>query len=216
MMALVSLELLVEISLVFQEHPDDEIWEQYALGHLDDRRLEPVEEHLFVCPRCQKTLAQTDQYLRSMKAATAQLAGRRPKRNWKVLTFPGPLRIAPAVAVAVAAILMLTRPTVRSIELAPASVALESLRGGSDTVMNRAPSKRPLDLSVRLAAAPASVQYRMEMADRWGRIVWSGPAKADRLSIFAHVDKGFSPGTYWVRLYGDSPELLAEYGLNLD
>ena len=213
----------MEIDFISQEHPDDDIWEEYAFGRVRDSAAAVLEEHLLVCERCQNTLAETDQFIRSMKAAT-DAAPAHWAKHWKVLPFRAGGRratVAAALAVACVAVLVLfgparslvTRSSVSATE--PVLVKLTSIRSGSEATMNRAPAKRPLDLSIALSDVPASAQYRLEVLTFWGKVVWSGAAQSNNGALSAHVLSGLSEGTYWVRLYSSS-ELLAEYGLKLE
>jgi hypothetical protein len=218
-----NLEILVEISPVFQDHPDDDIWEEYSFGRVRDSAEAALEEHLLVCERCQITLANTDQFVRLMKVATASFPANPPQR-WKVLPFkPGNRRakVAAALAVACVAAFAVIGParslvaghTVSAPE--PVLVKLKSVRAGSEAGMNRAPAKHPLELSIALSDIPLVPRYRLEVVTFWGKAIWSGPADLKDGALSAHVAKRLGKGTYWVRLYGSS-ELLAEYGLKLD
>jgi hypothetical protein len=75
----------VEISLVFQEHPDGDIWEEYVFGRLNHDQVQLVEEHLLVCEHCQNVLARTDEFVRLMKLATTSASTNQPKQSGKVL-----------------------------------------------------------------------------------------------------------------------------------
>ncbi len=52
-------------------HPDDEILEQYAMAKLTQGAVEPIEEHIVICAFCQDRLDFTETYLRGMKGALA-------------------------------------------------------------------------------------------------------------------------------------------------
>ena len=64
-----------------QAHPSEEVLEEYALGRLTGPELEQFEEHLLVCAQCQDGLAETDEFIVTMKQATAGIAPR-PERKW--------------------------------------------------------------------------------------------------------------------------------------
>jgi anti-sigma factor RsiW len=214
----------VEISLAFQEHPDDDIWEEYAFGRLGHHQEATVEEHLLVCEHCRSTLTETDQWVRGMKAATAGFLENPPKRTWRVLEFdpgrlkPGrPAKFASAgtIALACVAALFWIGPLGSVSEAGPVTVPLQSLRAGSEAAMNHAAAKHPLDLSISLGDVPSSPEYRLEVSTFWGKAVWSGVAVKKDGALSAHVARSLGAGIYWVRLYASS-ELLAEYGLKLD
>src|SRR6202041_2246228 len=65
----------VENRLIFNEHPLEEDFEEYAFNRLPEERCAQFEEHLLVCGRCQDQLARTDEYILLMKQAAAQWRG---------------------------------------------------------------------------------------------------------------------------------------------
>jgi hypothetical protein len=81
--------------------------------------------------------------------------------------------------------------------------------------MIEAPAGRPLDLSISAADIPPAPQYRLEVVNAAGKVVWSDAASLGGGKLTAHVPKPLTAGQYWVRLYGRSSELLAEYGLRV-
>ncbi len=219
----------METSLAFQEHPDDHIWERYAFGHLSPAETNAIEDHLILCERCQQTLAKSDQYVRAMKFATAEFEKRKAARSAKILTFTGPRirKIASAGTVAAAClaavlwiapggVLHFARGHFEHGSAPPVTVALQSLRGGTDRTMNRAPASHPLDLSISLAGLPASAEYRLEVVTLWGATIWSGAAETKNGNLTAHLTRSLGKGAYWVRLYTSSSELVEEFSLTLD
>ncbi|HLG99021.1 MAG TPA: zf-HC2 domain-containing protein [Bryobacteraceae bacterium] len=50
-------------------HPRDEMLERYAMGISSESDCEFVEEHLLVCPPCQKRLEEVDEFLQVLTAA---------------------------------------------------------------------------------------------------------------------------------------------------
>lgn len=211
----------MEISLVFQEHPDDDIWEEYSFGRVGPQQLATLEQHLLACEHCQRTLARTDEYVRAMKFATAHFGDHHQARKIRPMTpavrsWLPTAGVTGLVAAASLVLLFWTGPGRTSLTSppAPVEVSLQSLRGGSDTI-NHAPARRPLDLSIAAADVPASTAYRFEVVAARGGLVWSGPAQTRDGSISARLPQSLNAGTYWVRLYGKS-ELLIEYGLKLE
>ena len=210
----------MEISLVFQEHPDAEIWEEYTFGRLDEACTGGLEEHLLLCERCQAELKRSDHYILGMKDAAERLARETPARKpRRVLALPvagraGGIPVAAALVAACIASAMWVMP--RGASLAPVQVALSSLRGGAESVMNRAPAGHPLELSIRSTGMPPGRDYRLEVVTSAGQLVWSGSTENVNGEFSSRVRANLRAGTYWVRLYGPSAELLAEYGLKLE
>jgi hypothetical protein len=63
----------------FDRHFSEEILEEYALGMQSEEDCTPLEEHLLICPACQDLLAEADEYIGIVKAATGA-AG--TQRRW--------------------------------------------------------------------------------------------------------------------------------------
>lgn len=213
----------MEISLVFQEHPDDDIWEEYAFGRVTPQQETKLEEHLLVCERCQKVLAGIEEYVRTMKFAMAHFAEHSSARPQRAKLYPFARRLANSLpnariisAVATACVaLLLWFGSSKTAARSSVEVPLRSLRAGGE-VLNQAPARHPLQLSVPLADVPPSTQYQFELVTAAGKRIWSGPAQPRDGVLAAHVPKNLEAGSYWVRLYGSSAELLVEYGLKLD
>jgi hypothetical protein len=63
----------MEALFSIQGHPTTEAFEEYAFKRLSEADTETLEEHLLVCPECQTSLAEVDEYILLMKQATAGL-----------------------------------------------------------------------------------------------------------------------------------------------
>jgi hypothetical protein len=194
----------VEISLVFRDHPDENVLEEYAFGRLNDAKLAVLEEHILVCERCRSALAETDDYIRLMKFAASrpmEMPRRRSKRT--AIAAEGVL------AAACLAAMSWFEP-----HPAPSSVTLGSL-GGAGAPMNQAAAGHPLDLSISTASLPPAAKYHLEVVNSTGESVWSGAVGANNGRVSAHIDKSLGAGAYWVKLYAQPSKLLAEYGLQV-
>lgn len=182
-------------------HPHEDVFEDYAFNRLSGEDTAEFEEHLLLCEQCQATLAETDDHIALMKAATAAYVS---ERNPSVRRGYDLRR-----NVAAAAILLLTCLTGllswRSPAHDPKTVALNAYRG--DTV-SLAPVGHPLDLQIDLKDVPKAAAYRVEVVDGNGRRVWFGGTPA-------HIPKGLPKGDYWVRLLTENGEWLREFGLKV-
>jgi anti-sigma factor RsiW len=216
------LESLVEISLVFPDHPSEEVLEEYSFGRLSGQNLDAVEEHLLVCGACQATLAETEQYIHLVKAATSQPV--LPKRGVPVrlrTMFPGPARAWAGAGVMAFGLLLGSFSLTRTFSAPTAVVRLQSYRGGNalrgdGATQNRAPASRPLDFRIRAEDVPRAPKYRLEVVTSNGRTIWTGAVQVTQTELAAHLEKRLPAGLYWVRLYAKEPELLMEYGLRLE
>jgi len=203
----VALEMPVEISLAFRDHPDENDLEEYAFGRLSDAKAAVLEEHILVCASCRVALGETDEYIDLMKFA----ASRPLKTPWlrrskvAVLTSAGILAAACIAAT-------FTWPDRYA---ATASVTLVSFRGGAGALVNQAAAGHPLDLSLSSADLPPAAHYLLEVVKSTGEPVWSGPAIPGDGRLSAHLPVSLRAGEYWVRLYAQPADLLAEYGLRV-
>jgi len=194
----------VTMKLTFKpdNHPGEDVFENYAFDRLSEKQAANFEEHLLVCENCQSKFAQTDEYIQLMKAATAAYVTERhgslprPSRERGLRWNAG-----------AAAILLLTCLTAllswRTPSGEPRTVVLDAYRGA----VSEAPAGPPLDLKIDLKEVPRAAGYRVEIVDAAGRRVWFGGTPA-------RLTRGLSPGVYWVRLSTDTGEPLREYGLN--
>jgi len=97
------------------------------------------------------------------------------------------------------------------------------LRGGG--AVNPVPvstQAKGFSVAVNLADHPASREYRFELVDRDGRVLWTGRRPGSTLLGDAGTSvavRGLSPGTYRLRIEGlepDRTELVAEYVLAVE
>jgi hypothetical protein len=192
-------------------HPDEDAFEDYIFGRLSETAVSEFEEHLLVCELCQLALAEADEYVRVMKAATSAYAGdvglsvvsshpiRKPDEGlrWNA---------------AAAAILLLTCLTALMSWKNPGSdpkiVELQAYRGDSSPSV-RAPAGKPLDLRIDLKDLRSSGGFRVEIVDQTGRRVWFG-------GVPARLNDGLASGDYWVRIAADAGEPLREFGLHIE
>jgi hypothetical protein len=95
-------------------------------------------------------------------------------------------------------------------EAAPVAVILETTRGAGGAA--HAPGGIRLALEPDLSGIPVFGRYSLEIVDAAGTAVWQGvlPGEARRA-----VTPKREPGTYFVRVYSPSHELLREYGLQI-
>jgi hypothetical protein len=93
-------------------------------------------------------------------------------------------------------------------QLAPlASLQLTATRGAMPTVR---PSR---ETDITLADAPAGAALRAEIVDASGAPLWNGSIDAQTHRIA--LTQKLAPGSYFVRLFGDSGKLLHEYGFQV-
>ncbi len=208
------------------EHPSEEDLERYAMGLLAEADVEAFEEHLLICPACQDQLAQTDEFVKAMRAAAQRLRGRNepsqskaPTGGLSALLTPSRLAWA-AAAVALLAVVIwstgLWRPG-RPANVAPVAVLLQTSRGEAETGGVTAPAGRSLLLEADSSGLPAAAQWRIEIVDERGRPVRSSPATLEGERVRLTLREGLGRGRYWVRLYaGGSETPLQEYALRVD
>ena len=57
-------------------HIQEELLERYSLGKLAEDESASLEEHLLICHSCQDRLAETDEFVRTIRAAVPKLAAK--------------------------------------------------------------------------------------------------------------------------------------------
>ena len=192
----------------------DDLLEAYCFGRLDDSQLGVFEEHILACHSCQDRLEETEQFITVMKAATAGLPAVEPQSSWRefisrLFAVPRPVW---AGAIAVAAVLLLMIPMRR-----PDSqrVDLTAYRGAEASIGAKAGT--PLELTLD-ASGLAPAEYRIDLANSRGAVVWTGEATVDSARLTAEVPDQLSAGQYWVRVYAkdQAADPVREYGLKLE
>lgn len=202
---------------------DDELLERYALGRLSEPECASLEEHLLLCSACQARLDQTDKYLAAVRGASATLPRARPAsaraarsaRFIRKLATSRPVQLYLGVAIV---LLSLFVAVVYDGGISDVSHAtLVSVRSG-DGIAHAKPARR-LVLDLDAALLPERPGYRLQVVDHTGRELWSGDVRIDHPVFRVTLDRRFSPGRYWVRLYGKpatGDDILREYGLDID
>jgi hypothetical protein len=207
----------VENRLIFNEHPLEEVFEEYAFNRLSEEQCAEFEEHLLICERCQGQLALTDKYILVMKRAAA---------HWHVEKAPGakgsrailwPSMTAILGAGLVAAALAVGIPHAR-VARESSSVELVALRGGEAPATARARAGAPIAIAIDTTDLDDRRHLHIQVVDQVGKPVWSGDAveSAAGNTISARIEARLTAGVYWIRLYSASGEVLREFGLRAE
>jgi len=211
--------------------------EEYVFDRLPETETAALEEHILVCEVCQYALTEVDEFILAMKEGAAAFEFDPPsafKTKWArfrqaALPAVEPPWVRAALVVAAIAVALLIPAGLIKGRLAapgpePARIVLVALRGST---FSEGPARRRLTLSIDPADLPAAEEYRAEVVNASGRRVWesaqrsvvrgstSGPATPSSAALSLSTDRGFEPGTYWVRLYISQGRLLREFGLRL-
>jgi len=200
------------------DHPSDEALEQYATHSLPEPALAEIEEHLLVCSQCQQQLEEIDAYVSAMRSAAKRLNHKDEsrKRSWarisSLLTFRK-FAWAMAVTALVLGAVALRISTKRDQAVAPFALMLETSRGSG---MQRAPAGRKLELSLDTQGLASFSGYALEIVDESKRLQYESQGTAEQSVVRASLPSGLRRGTYFVRLYSPTRELLREYGLQID
>jgi hypothetical protein len=198
-------------------HAVDEVLESYAMGTLAEPSLAELEEHLLICDHCRERLADTDAYVTAMRSAAGGLSQRDESRKvfwgrasgWLSFRRLGWAMAIVSLVLAGAALRLLLSPSQFQ---QPVAILLETSRGSE---LQRAPAGRPLDVSLDMRGLPAFPKYEMEMVDAGGRVLDTS-AVGMQGKVTTRISKRLRPGTYFIRLYSPSRELLREYGLQVE
>jgi len=180
-------------------HLDEERIESYSRHTTSGSDLKQVEEHLLLCGSCRHRVELSDAYVLSMQHAAARVRKKRARAPW-------PLGVPRFAFAAVAAVLVLTVVLIPRKTPPPFAISLAATRGAR--IEAKAPEGTPLTMQLDVTGLPGAAAYKVEMVDRAGKQVWSGTFPG------ANV-KPIPAGTYFVRLYSPTGELLREYGIEI-
>lgn len=188
------------------KHPTEDDFEEYAFGRVAEDAASDFEEHLLICEQCQHALTRTTEYIHVMKAASAAYVADHPTISPRKQFRSESLRRNAAAAAVLLLMCLTGLLSWRNPPSDPTTIALEAYRAGGPSALAQAPAGRPLDLQIDLKDLPPASRYRVEVVDTNGRRVWFGGTPA-------RLTKGLPAGTYWIRLFAESGELLREFGL---
>ncbi len=206
-----------------QNHPSEDALEQYALGSMPEEQAAELEEHLLICATCQDRLQETDEFIAVMREAARQWREAPPPR-WQLLLGrvqrwldPRALRwVAAAAAVLLLVLIprLLLEPRQRAAQ--PVTILLRAHRAFEPEMFVAAPADRPLQLAWDPAGLGGDDCCRVEVVDTAGRVLIRSRVLQQSEGPQVRVE-GFSPGAYWVRLYGLAPgaPLLREFALRV-
>ena len=188
-------------------HFSEDQLELYAFNRMREPECAQLEEHLLVCGPCRSRLGEVDGYIAVMKAAAVHPLKKPPEKSRKLL-LTSPLWVG---GLALIAALLLYSPPRHSMQ--PSEIELKAERGGTSLIAH-APAGAPLLLTMDATSLPKLPAYRLEVVNAEGGQIWQGSVASEGQRIRTRVQRNLKPGTYWVRLYGES--LLREYGLELN
>lgn len=187
------------------EHITEETLEQYSLGILPEDEQREAEEHLLICPNCQRRLTESDQYVRTMQEAAAEYRRRHPRKG---LTRASKLewpfyrpRLVWALGAACLLWLVIWKFAFQAdgggYAVAPVAVQLQALRNAA---AGDVAAGVPLRLIADLNGLPERPTWRMEIVDAAGGAVGSFEARPESGRLEVEIREGLPPGQYWVRV----------------
>jgi len=188
-------------------HAAEELLEQYSAGSLPETEVARVEEHLLICETCRERLVSIDDWVRSLRRASA-LLDREPQGLRQRLRWP---RWAPALAAALVLVCAgVALEWNHGSGVTPLAVALEATRG--ETAV-QVPAGRPLLIQPGLAGLPQFSEYRLDIVDTLGKRVRQATFAPEQRA--GAIVPGIASGIYFVRLYNPAGQLLREYALKV-
>jgi len=170
--------------------------EKYLLGELSPREREAFETHFFECPECAgdvyagHLLAQgTHAYFSETQVVTATRVRHAPKTRWSSwFRFPGAVPAAAAFALLTLTVYQnaILYPGLRRVaaesampRVLPSAVLVPAARSAVPTV-SVPPSAPFLQLSLALPPTRNPGDYRCELHDDLGRVLWTMPVSVGR------------------------------------
>jgi hypothetical protein len=191
-------------------HISDDSIDRYAVGALEGEALAEVEEHLLSCPQCQARLLEMDEFIEVFREAAVQPGARPAAKRWSLWQGRTLAWAAATAGVALVAVLAASKQT--GVNVPPAIIELQSLRGPEAAA--RVPAGRSALLRFDVLPQTAAGDYEIEVVDVGGFPVLTTGAEVRDGKLTATIAK-LAGGSYWVRVYTRRPirDLIAEYGL---
>jgi hypothetical protein len=202
-------------------HADEETLEKYSLKTLPEAETARLEEHLLVCPKCQGRLEEIDHFVAAIRQVAPRLrAEARLARRawWRLPALPAMPKLALAGTLAVLVLAFLVGRTWISApgaSSAPAIVILQLHRGPEAGSGSWGPAGKPLTLETDVSQLAPFPTYNIEIVNSSGEPVFASKGQAKEGALRVQVSRAFSAGTYFVRLYSPTGELLREFGLHI-
>jgi len=192
-------------------HIEENVLDRYAMGTLSVGSTPKVEEHLLDCFLCQRRLAEADEFLIHFWAAATQLDVR-PAPIWQRLQHAQRLLWGGSAVMAAAMVLLLIPSVPQQMNLQPAIVQMQSLRGPE--ARTQLAKGRPGVLIFDVPVREARRDFEVEIVDRAGNEILKGDGTVKDNQLTFSVGR-LAPAAYWVRVYQKQPArtLIAEYGL---
>jgi hypothetical protein len=195
-----------------KRHATDEVLEMYSMDRLAGLKLVEFEEHLLVCNSCQDRLAREDSIRQRVCDGAAVLQRPPVAASWRLP------KLGWAAGLVAAGLLVFAGfgwQSFRRSAMAPAAIVLETTRGAEDATLAAAPAGRPLALILELTGLEAHSEYRLEVVDAGGQPVFQSHGAPQNNKLIATLAKGLRAGSYFVRVYANTGELLREYALTV-
>ncbi len=189
-----------------RNHPSEETLERYVMDRLQEAEEACVEEHLLLCEECRGKVEETEDYVRAMQTALAELEQRRSraaregsetgrKRRWGLprLAWAGSL-----AAIAAAIVMVVPRNGKQD---GPVELRLTALRGQAGISAPAAPAGRRLVLSLDIEGLQRRPAYEVHLVGAEGEVLFDRTAVAEAGSLKIDLAEGLPAGRYWVRVF---------------
>jgi hypothetical protein len=187
-------------------HAQDDELERYSMRDIADDECARLEEHLLICEACRERLEEHDLIASAIAAEGERWRAEQapPEKTWR---FPWLIFAFASLALFVAGALWLSRHSRPA--LPPVAVALSATRGVAGEA--QAAAGRPLDLKPDLTGLAPLPRYDLQVVDSTGAEIAHGETAPEGVTRISPL----KPGTYFVRIYSPSGELLREYALEI-
>jgi len=189
------------------EHPSEDALERFLMHRSDAEELDLVETHILGCDSCVSRLETLEIQIAATKLALSELhqektakeyaKARSPRYSWfntQSLSWAGGVA---ALALAAFSIPLFT----------PAQVNLAAYRGSETTVV---PEWRPLQLHLNAENISAR-NVGVQVVDAEGNEVWQGASSINNQGADVKIPRLTRSGSYLLRLYSPSNDLLREF-----
>lgn len=190
-------------------HIKDDLIERYSMGRIEEPELAEVEEHLLICPECQRRVEEEDDFVRAARAALSapENTVRVSRSRWSFFANRWTGLVYAAV---LAGVVLLYLPARVHTPVAQ-RVRLTAVRGARDLPAAKAES--PLKLTLDTTTLSPG-RYTTEIVEGAGKSLLKEELTIEGGELAVDLARGLPAGHYWVRLYRDS-QPVREFGFIL-
>ena len=189
------------------DHPSEDALERFLMHRSETQEVELVETHILGCDSCVSRLESIEIQIAATKLALSDLHQEKvaeqyaKERNLR-RSFFSAQKLSWASGIAALALVALSTSL-----LTPAQVNLAAYRGSEATIV---PEWRPLHIHLNAENLPGET-VGVQVVNAEGDEVWQGASSINNQGVNVKIPRLTRSGSYLLRLYSPSKDLLREF-----